>query len=151
MNNEVTNNKQKKGFPKWAIVLIVVGCLYYLVPIGLFTFAMVTDTYATKFEVLEDGSVNINKGKLTIAPDVKGYYSEEKETYYIEGKIKNNTEKDYEGIAINYFVYNEAGEVLGEATTYIQKLGAGKTWNFKAIYADIDAPKVTKFEYGSGF
>lgn len=145
------NDQPKKKTPKWVIVLIVVGCLYYLVPIGLFTAAILMDNFQVEYKVMDDGSINIDKNKLTIQKEVKGYYNEEKQAYYIEGKIKNNTKKDYNGISLNYIVYNEDGEVLGEATNYIQKLAAGKTWNFKLIYDDVDANKVAKFEYNPSY
>ena len=141
-----TANKSKKT-SKWVIILVIIGCLYYIVPIGLFTLAIITDNYKTEYKVLDDGSINIDKSKLTIQSGVKGYYSEEKKAYYIEGKVTNNTEKDYNYIEINYYLYNEKEEVLGVATTLIQKLGAKKTWKFKAIYDDVDASSVYKFEY----
>ena len=157
MNNENFDEKgvaiePKKSKPaKWLIVLIIIGCLYYIVPIGLFAFAMIADNYSLEYKVLDDGSINIDKNKLTIQSNVKGYYVEEKKAYYIEGKLTNNTDEDYYGIDINYYVYNEAGEVLGEASNYIQKLGAKKTWNFKAIYDDVDADTVSKFEYNPSY
>ncbi len=147
----VINEQPKKKMSKWLVVLIVVGCLYYLVPIGLFAAAIITDGFSIEYKVMDDGSINIDRNKLTIQKDVKGYYDEEKAAYYIEGKIVNNTKKDYNGIGINYLLYNEEGEVLGEASNYIQKLGAGKTWNFKVIYDDVDASKVVKFEYYSSY
>ncbi len=148
---KITNEPKKTKTPKWVIVLIVIGCLYYIVPIGLFTFAILTDNFSVEYKVLDDGSINIDKKKLTIQKDVKGYYNEAKEAYYIEGKITNNTNKDYNGIAINYYVYNEAGEILGEASNYIQKLGPKKTWNFKLIYDNVDAKDVVRFEYNPSY
>lgn len=152
MNKEenVLEVKPKKT-SKWIIVLIVIGCLYYLVPLGLFFVAMVTDNFKTEYKVLNDGTVEIDKNKLTILKDIRGYYNEEKRAYYIEGKIKNNTDKDYNGINIDYYLYNERGEVLGEASTYLQKLGANKTWNFKVIYDEVDAREVFKFEYNPDY
>ena len=146
-----TTEEPKKKMSKWIIVLIVIGCLYYIVPIGLFAFAMVTDNFVTEYKVMDDGSINIDKNKLTIQSNVRGYYNEEKKAYYIEGKLVNNTDKDYNGVEIRYYVYNENDEVLGEASNYIQKLGAKKTWNFKVIYDDIDASSVTKFEYNPSY
>ena len=147
--NKVIEEQPKKKLSKWLVVLIVLGCLYYLVPLGLFTVAIITDNFKVEYKVLEDGSINIDKNKLTIQKDVKGYYSEEKGAYYIEGKITNNTKKDYNGINISYYVYNEEGEILGEASYFIQKLDAKKTWNFKLIYDEVDAKDAVKFEYNS--
>jgi len=146
MNNE---DKQKKKNSKWIILIVVLASLYYLVPIGLFVFAMITDTYKTEYKVLSDGTVQIDKNKITIQAGVKGHYDEEKGIYYIEGKVTNNTDKEYNYLDINYQLYNAEGEVLGEATSFIQNLGAGKTWNFKATYAEIDAKDVESFEYRS--
>ena len=150
---EVIENVEqpKKKMPKWLIVLIVIGCLYYVVPVGLFAFAMVTDNFKLEYKIQPDGSINIDKNKLTIQKEVKGYYNEQKEAYYIEGKITNNTKNDYNGLSISYYVYNEEGEVLGEASNYIPTLGANKTWNFKLIYDDVDANKVAKFEYNPSY
>ena len=149
---EVVENEVKpKKTSKWVIILIVIGCLYYLVPLGLFFFAMVTDNFKTEYKILNDGTVEIDKNKLTILKDVRGYYNEEKKAYYIEKKIKNNTNKDYNGINIDYYLYNDSGEVLGNASTYLQKLGANKTWNFKVIYDEVDARNVYKFEYNQDY
>ncbi len=148
---EETNFEPKKKTSKWIIALVVLGCLYYIVPIGLFTIALITDRFNVEYKVMDDGSIQIDKKKLTVQKDVKGYYNEEKKAYYIEGKLTNNTDKDYNGIDISYYLYNESGEVLGEAGTYIQRLGAKKTWNFKVIYDDVDAMNVTKFEYNPNY
>jgi len=150
-NENVVNEKPKTKMSKWLIVLIVIGCLYYIVPLGLFAFAMVTDTFTTEYKVLDDGSINIDKGKLTIQANTKGYYNQEKGAYYIEGKVTNNTDKDYNGIDIRYYLYNEDGEILGDASTYIQKLDAKKTWNFKVIYEEVDAESVAKYEYNPSY
>ena len=150
--NKVNSDETKKSkMPKWVIILIVIGCLYYVVPIGLLTFAMIFDDFQVEYKVLDDGSINVDKNKLTIQKDVRGYYNEEKGAYYIEGRITNNTDKDYDGVSISYYVYNENGDVLGEATNYLQKLGAKKTWNFKVIYDEVDADMVTNFEYHAGY
>jgi len=143
--------EKKKKLSKWVIVLIVLGCLYYIVPIGLFCFAIITDNFTTEYKVLNDGSIEIDKGKLIIQKDVKGYYNEEKAAYYIEGKLTNNYEKDYNNIEISYYLYNAEGEVLGEATAYIQKLGSKKTWSFKVIYDEVDAKNVSSFEYKANY
>ncbi len=147
---QIIDTKPKKT-SKWIIALIVIGCLYYIVPLGLFFVAMITDNFKVDYKIMEDGTVEIDKNKLTIQKDVKGYYNEEKNAYYIEGKVKNNTKKDYDGINIDYYLYNEEGEVLGSAGTYFQKLGPGKTWSFKIIYEDVDASKVYSFEYNPNY
>ncbi len=139
--------ENKKTNTKWIVLIVVVASLYYLVPLGLFVFAMITDNYKMEYKVLDNGAISLDKNKLTIQEGVRGYYNEEKEAYYIEGKVTNNTNKDYNYLDIRYTLYNDSNEILGEATVFIQNLGAGKTWNFKAIYNDIDANQVTNFEY----
>ncbi len=145
MENNVQNKPKKNS--KLIIVIIIVGCLYYLIPIGLFGYALISDTYKLEYKVLDDGSIAINKSKVIIQSGVEGYYSEEKKAYYIEGKISNNTNKDYNYLDISYYLYNANDEILGQASTYISNLEAGKTWNFKVVYEDIDASEVTRFEF----
>ena len=140
-------NETKKTSTKWIIVIVIIASLYYLVPVGLMLFAIISDSYGVEYTVLDNGAISIDKNKVTIQEGVRGQYIEEREAYYIEGKVTNNTDEDYNYLEIKYALYNESGEILGEASTFIQTIGAGKTWNFKIIYDDIDAATVTNFEY----
>lgn len=135
-----------KKTKKWQIVLIVVlAMIIYVLPIASIFVLSYFEEKAKTFEV-KDNIIEISKGKLIIE-NVDSFYDEEDKTYYVTGYLKNTTEKEYEFIDISYRLYDKDGNILGEATTYLDNLSSKKTWKFKAIYSDIDAKEVDKFEF----
>lgn len=69
----------------------------------------------------------------TIEGDVTGGYDEIGFGYYIEGIVKNNTDKDKGYVQITFNLYDADGNQLGTALDNINNLKAGGTWKFKAI------------------
>jgi len=54
-------------------------------------------------------------------------------TSYIEGKVKNNTKRNYNYVQISFGIYDEQGNKAGTAFANVSNLGAGETWKFKAM------------------
>ena len=50
-------------------------------------------------------------------------------------------------MSVSYRLYDVDGNILGEATAYLETLGSEKTWKFKATYNDVDASEVSTFEF----
>ena len=48
-----------------------------------------------------------------IVENVNGFYDEEYKTYYIVGYLKNKTKDEYRNIDIEYRVYDEENNILG--------------------------------------
>lgn len=76
------------------------------------------ETTKTESLVLEDG--------YTGGLDETGYF------YYIEGYVKNNTDKDYEYVSIEFITYDSEGNTLGSCYDNNSSLEANGRWKFKA-------------------
>lgn len=66
-------------------------------------------------------------------------------SYYIEGSVKNNTDKAYSYVSITFNVYDADGAQLGTAYDNINNLEANGTWKFKAVKLS-DADKVASYK-----
>lgn len=53
-------------------------------------------------------------------------------TMYIEGKIKNNTDKEYSYVEVTFNLYDKDGNQLGTAMDNINNLEPNGTWKYKA-------------------
>ncbi len=106
--------KQKKG-----VVRIVLGVILLMGVIGgLMSGGDTTPTSAEqeKFTLISDSKVI----------DAIG-------TTYIEGEIKNNTDKSYSYVQVTFNLYDEDGAQLGTAMANINNLEPNGTWKYKAI------------------
>ena len=75
------------------------------------------------------------------------FYDKETDTYYVTGTIKNTLEDECRNyVNISYNVYDKDGDLLGTANAYIDNLGKGQTWKFKAYYTDIDSKDVVSYK-----
>lgn len=122
--------KEKKKMPKWAIVLIVVLVIMILgSALGDETSSAggnngssnTETTTTTKQEdlVLEDGH--------TGSPDEYGF------AYYIEGYVKNNSNKEFSYVQIEFTAYDSEGNTLGTCLDNNSGLEANGRWKFKAM------------------
>ena len=141
--------KEKKSKSKskvWIIVLcVVLVILINLLPVGLMIFGIFSST--SDFEVLDDGSVTINDGDLTIKSNQVGQYNEKDECYYVEGLLTNNTDDIYEYIDLTYTFYDDKGYILGNSSAYLEEIGKDDTWRFKVGYCEIDSKDVSSFKF----
>lgn len=81
--------------------------------------------------ILEDGH--------TGAPDEIGF------AYYIEGYIKNNSDKDYSYVQVEFTAYDADGNVLDSCLDNNSGLEANGRWKFKAI-CTADADKIASYK-----
>ncbi|MBP3460787.1 MAG: hypothetical protein J6K21_00045 [Bacilli bacterium] len=138
-----------KRTPKAVIVLLVIiGSLITISPFVLFMFLIINDT-SSQFKIENDGSININDGKITVLSDTTGRYDEKDDCYYIEGIIKNNTKRDY-SVSLTYNLYDKDKIILGTTDVYLDNLDSKGKWKFKASYCDyaeeVDSFKVVSAE-----
>lgn len=68
---------------------------------------------------------------------------------YVTGQVKNNTDKNYSYVQIEIKMYKD-DTVLGTALDNMNNLGAGETWQFKALISDEECNRYT-IEKVSGF
>jgi len=120
IQNQSQNKKKKK--PAW---LIVIGCIILI--IGIFSTLSSFMDYVSTDE-------NSKTEKFTIVEGTeKGYADSANIFYYIEGTIKNNTDKTYSYLQVTYNVYDSEGNNLGTCLANNNNVEANDTWKFKAI------------------
>ena len=128
---EISNNtkicpncKKKQGMPKWAIILIVIVVIIFLISFS--------GGEEPKKETIGNTTTE-PKENLTLETGHKGYSDEYGFSYYIEGTIKNNTDKVYSYVDVEFSVYDKAGNNLGSCYDNNSNLDANGTWKFKAL------------------
>ena len=65
--------------------------------------------------------------------------------YYIEGYIKNNSDKDYSYIEVEFTTYDSEGNTLGTCIDNNSSLEADGRWKFKAMCTD-DVEKIASYK-----
>ena len=55
-------------------------------------------------------------------------------SYYIEGTVKNNKNKEYSYVSIEFVCYDIAGNNLGTALDNTNNLLGNQTWKYKAMF-----------------
>lgn len=71
--------------------------------------------------------------KNNFVHNVTNEYTDSIGTHYIEGTLKNNNEKDYSYLQIEFTCYDNDGNNIGTAIANANNIGAGETWKFKAM------------------
>ena len=77
----------------------------------------------------------------------KQYADEYGMSYYIEGSVKNNKDKDYSYVQIEFVCYDADGNNLGTAIDNTNNLLGNQTWKFKAMAMFSDAETVDHCDY----
>lgn len=117
MENNEEKNKQVRNL--WStVILIILGV------IGV-TFGI--------YNLLDSNTSNSGKIELTSSKMncTYNYLMEGWETEII-GTIKNNTEKNYSYVSVEFSIYDSSGNNLGTIMTNMNNLDAGETWRFSA-------------------
>lgn len=68
-------------------------------------------------------------------------------SYYIEGSVKNNKDKDYSYVQIEFVCYDDKGNNLGTAIDNTNNLLGNQTWKFKAMTLFTDVANVDHCNY----
>lgn len=82
--------------------------------------------------ILEDGH--------TGSPDEYGF------AYYIEGYVKNNSDKEYSYVQVEFTAYDAEGNVLDSCMDNNSGLEANGRWKFKAMCTS-DADKIASYKF----
>lgn len=114
------NCKKKQGMPKWAIILIVI------VVIGVLGSAL----GGSGSEANEKNPTSTAEA-LTLLDGHSGYV-DSKYSYKITGTIKNNKDKEYSYVQVEFYTYDNAGNLLDTCLANNSGLGANETWKFEA-------------------
>lgn len=83
--------------------------------------------------------------KFTLQEGSNGYY-DGYTSYYIEGTIKNNTNKQYSYVQVTFNLYDASGNQVGTAMDNVNNLEPNGTWKFKAIDLSGYGEKVVSYK-----
>lgn len=65
--------------------------------------------------------------------EVSNEYTDSIGTHYIEGIVKNENDKEYSYVQVDFVCYDKDGNNLGTAMDNTNNLGANESWKFKAM------------------
>lgn len=85
------------------------------------------------FQVQEDTKTPIQKKEKFTLESHSGAYDSAGFAFYIEGTIKNNTDKNYSYVQVTFNTYDKDGAQLGTALANINNLEANGIWRYKAM------------------
>ncbi len=119
---KVCPNCGKKQQNKWLIIIVIIFAI-----IGISSLS----GNDSKEEVV--GKTESKKENLVLDDNHKGYVDEYGFSYYIEGYVTNNTDKEYEYVDITFDVYDEEGNNIGSCWDNNSGLDPKGRWKFKAI------------------
>ena len=115
--------QKKQGMSKGLkIFLIVIGVIFLIS-------AFSSDSGSEETKKEQTGTTE-TKESLSLLDGHTGYFSDW--TYYIEGYVQNNTDKEYSYVHVEFNLYDAEGALLGTADDYIDALEANGKWKFKA-------------------
>jgi len=132
------NNFRK--VPIWVIALCVCGIVFY----GYIFYIIASENF--KYEVETDGTILVDNKKFIIGSNITSYYDADRDIFYIEGTLTNNTINEHQGISLNFAVYDLDGNILGNAYAYLDRIDENETWKFKASYDAIDATDAVSYK-----
>ena len=131
------NCRKKQGMPKWAIFLIVI------VVIGIFAASSGgSNSGNANNGNAENGGSSEKQERFTytVTNEYNNSFS-----HYIEGTVKNNRDKDYSYVQIEFICYDKDGNNLGTAIDNTNNLLGQQTWKFKAIGLFTDVKIISNF------
>lgn len=139
------NCQKKQGAPKWvSIILIILGII-----IIFSTFSGGEEENAQEGNVINNNnSSTTNQQKEKFTYEITSQYADDYGfAYYIEGVVKNNKDKDYSYVQIEFVCYDKDGNNLGTAIDNTNNLLGNQTWKFKAMAMFSDAENIEHCEY----
>ena len=116
---------------KNSIMRVFLGVFIAIIGIGII--ASSGDTIPT----------NSEQEKFTLLSDKK--IVDSIGTTYIEGEIKNNTDKNYSYVQVTFNLYDASGAQLGTAIDNINNLEPNGTWKYKAM--GLVTEKVSSYKF----
>jgi hypothetical protein len=139
---------RKKKMPKWGVALIIIAVvLVYVIPMTIVVFGLSSEI-SEKLLVEDKTKYMWDSENLTMEKtSLVGYYDEEKESFVIEGLLKNNNEiREYKNVWIEFKLFDMDGNVLDTVEAYLYKFGANETWKINAAYESKFADHVASFD-----
>lgn len=131
------NCLKKQGIPKWALIIIIV---FIIIIIGSIS----------NSDNASEGNVSNNQEKPIekFTYEITNQYMDDLGLgYYIEGSLKNNKNRDYSYVQIEFVCYDASGNNLGTAMDNTNNLLGNQTWKFKAMALFGDVENVDHCDY----
>lgn len=130
------DEKKSKRLPTWAIVVITI--LVLAVIGGSISSQSDTDSNDSQeqtgtTESQEQTDTNKTQEDLVLEDGHAGRLDEYGFAYYIDGYIKNNTDKNYNYVQVDFTVYDSEGNTIGSCLDNNSGLEANGRWKFSAI------------------
>lgn len=126
------NCGKRQGMPIWLIVIIVILILGV---VGAIVGGGESESKDKKEEP-KTGTTTEKKEKLTLEDGHSGSLDEYGAFYYIEGYVKNDSDKEYNYVQIEFTSYDSEGNTLGTCVDNASGLEANGRWKFKASCLD---------------
>lgn len=148
-----------KGLAIAAIVVSIIAVVVVLATQSMYSAALDEVTADTSFSTAEQsaatdsGAADNKSDAKDAAADAESNYTisdvklDKSNSYsaMITGKLKNNTDSNWDYVSVQYTLYDKDGAQLEAAYDSANKLKAGGTWKFKA-YLPIDVDDVHSYE-----
>ena len=130
------NCGKKQGKPILLIIIIVIIIIAVIATLG--------GGGETENEPSQTGTTE-KKENLVLEDGYSGSLDEYGALYYIEGYVKNNSDKDYEYVQIEFTAYDSEGNTLGSCYDNTIILEADGRWKFKASCVD-ETDKIASYK-----
>ena len=140
------NCQKKQGAPKWiSTLLIIIGVIIIFSTLG-----GNDEETAKEGDISNNNNASNNKEPVIekFTYEITSQYADDYGFgYYIEGSVRNNKNKDYSYVQIEFVCYDNEGNNLGTAIDNTNNLLGNQTWKFKAMAMFSDADKVDHCDY----
>ena len=130
------NCGKKQGKPILLIIIIVIIIIAVIATLG--------GAGETENEPSQTGTTE-KKENLVLEDGYSGSLDEYGALYYIDGYVKNNSDKDYEYVQIEFTAYDSEGNTLGSCYDNTSSLEADGRWKFKASCVD-ETDKIASYK-----
>ena len=113
----------------------------FLIVIGIM---LVSGCVTVDFETSSSNTTSKKKFTYEVTKQYKTSYNI---SYYIEGKVTNESDKDYSYVQIEFICYDKEGNNLGTAMDNTNNLLGNQTWKFKAMAMISDVKSIDHCDY----
>ncbi len=135
--------QKKQSKSKLPIILLVMFVLIIAVAVNN------SDDNAKEGEISNsNSSENVDSKKEKFTYEITNQYADSAGfAYYIEGNVKNNRNKNYSYVQIEFICYDSNGVNLGTAIDNTNNLLGNQTWKYKAMGMFSGAENVDHCDY----
>lgn len=123
---------KKPAYKKWWFWLIII-VFFAAVSSPSDTTVTTNESSNSNSNIQTDVKTPVQKKEKFTLESHAGAYDEAGFAFYIEGIIKNNTNREYSYVQVTFNTYDKDGAQLGTAVANINNLEPNGIWKYKAI------------------